>query len=208
MASTETRFSNNRIRLVSLVVLVLLLAGGLPYLLWTRSPQYALLRAYQAVSTHDLASFEEFVDIDGLTQDGVDDAVDVLMKPSGDAASSGREMERSLVPLLKPLLVSTLRRQLRDYISTGKVGQEFPADLAAPQAADLLHKVRQRDLRFGGLEGVTTQGPKATAGLKLLSRQAPGQVLVVRLQMNWYHHHWRVNRWDNVAEALAALRAG
>ncbi|RZJ91383.1 MAG: hypothetical protein EOO60_08045, partial [Hymenobacter sp.] len=55
-------------RLLLFVLLLAVVAGGYYYYAYLRnSPTSALLQAAKATQTHDLATFERFVDVDAVT---------------------------------------------------------------------------------------------------------------------------------------------
>jgi hypothetical protein len=82
-------------KLVLLIVLIALAAGGYYYYSSLKAgPDYALLQAAAATQTHDLATFERYVDVDALAGHLVDDVANqgsvlTSLMPGGSLAMHG-----------------------------------------------------------------------------------------------------------------------
>ncbi|RZK17142.1 MAG: hypothetical protein EOO56_18565, partial [Hymenobacter sp.] len=129
-------------KLVLLLLLLALVGGGYFYYKSLKTgPGYALMQAAAATQTHDLATFERYVDVDALTGHLVDDVANQgsmlsSLLPGGSLAMQGA------LRLLKPQLSKAAHKEIQRYVETGSLEA---ANAAAPK--------RLVNLSFTGLAG-------------------------------------------------------
>ena len=74
---------NRKIFITAAVVGVLLLAGGFFYWRFTSSPKYALLQISRAVENHDTQTFQQYVEMDHITSNVVDQTISLFSHEQG-----------------------------------------------------------------------------------------------------------------------------
>lgn len=100
------------------VLLALLIAGG-AYWYWTGTPQYSMLKIFEAVKSHDLEKFRTYFDVETVASHAVDD----LSSSSSNTQDIGgpgllaRLLGRTLGGLLKPELSHALANKINNYVA-------------------------------------------------------------------------------------------
>jgi len=194
-------------KLVLLVVLLAVLAGGYYYYNSLKSgPTYALMQAAAATQTHDLATFERYVDVDALTGHLVDDVANqtsssvlTALVPGGHFAMQGA------LRLLKPQLTKAAHAELTRYVETGSLEA---ANAAAPKRlvnlsfTGLASRVVSPDSKFKGIKYTTEKGDEALVGLEFTQPKFDTtMVLEVKLRKQ-ADGHWQANEITNTGEVL------
>lgn len=195
-------------RLVLLVVLIALAAGGYYYYNSLKAgPSYALMQAAAASQTHDLATFERYVDVDALTGRLVDDVVNqgsvlTSLVPGGSLAMSGA------LRLLKPQLTKAAHKEIQRYIETGSLDA---AAAAAPKRmvnlslTGLAGRVVGPDSKFKGIKYTTEKGNEALVGLEFTQpKYDTTMVLEVKL-LKQADDHWQVKEITNTSELVRGV---
>ena len=196
-------------RLVLLVLLLAVVAGGYYYYSSLKSgPTYALMQAATATQTHDLATFEQYVDVDALTGHLVDDiasqgtnsAVLTTLVPGGRLAMLGA------MRLLKPQLTKAAHAEIKRFVETGSLEA---ANAAAPRRlvnlsfTGLASRVVSPDSKFKGIKYTTEKGDnEALVGLEFTQPKFDTtMVLEVKLRKQ-ADGHWQAKEITNTGELL------
>ena len=196
-------------RLVLLVLLLAVVAGGYYYYNSLKSgPTYALMQAATATQTHDLATFERYVDVDALTGHLVDDvaaqgtnsALLTALVPGGHFAMQGA------LRLLKPQLTKAAHAEIKRYVETGSLEA---ANAAAPKRlvnlsfTGLASRIVSPDSKFKGIKYTTEKGDdEALIGLEFTQPKFDTtMVLEVKLRKQ-ADGHWQANEITNTGELL------
>lgn len=108
----------------ALVVLILLAISGAVYWYWTTTPQYSLNCIAKAAKQHDLVAFKKYVDLESVTNRGVNELVEVLMSDPDEVQNDFAGLAKSFVEALKPELVRQITAEIESYIETGKFENE------------------------------------------------------------------------------------
>ena len=197
-------------RFLLLVLLLALVAGGYYYYTTLRSgPTYALLQAAAATQTHDLPTFERFVDVEALTGHLVDDvasqstALGALVPGGGLALRSG-------LRLLKPQLAQAAHQELQRYVETGSLEAALaaaPKRMVNLSFLGLAKRVVSPDSKFKGVKYTTDKGDEALVGLEFTQpRYDTTTVVEVKLRKQ-PDGHWRATQITNTGALLQqALR--
>jgi hypothetical protein len=192
-------------RLVLLVLLLALVAGGYYYYNSLKSgPSYALLQAAAATQTHDLNTFERYVDVDALTGHLVDDVAD-QSSVLGVLVPGGRFAMQGALRLLKPQLTKAAHAEIKRYVATGSLEA---ASAAAPKRfvnlsfTGLAGRVVSPDSKFNGIKYTTEKGDEALVGLEFTQPKFDTtMVLEVKLRKQ-ADGHWQAKEINNTSDLL------
>ena len=151
---------------ILLVLLVLAVGGYLYYRQLRTGPEYSLMQAYKAVTDHDVATFERYVDINSVTGNLVDQVAE-QGTALGGLNPGGLAMTGAL-QLFKPQLARTARAQVKRYVETGSAQAAAEAGSAGPLNGSVLGlagKVVGEGSRFKGIKYIRKEGEQAFVGL-------------------------------------------
>jgi hypothetical protein len=194
-------------KLVLLVLLLALVAGGYYYYNSLKSaPGYALMQAAAATQTHDLTTFERYVDVDALTGHLVDD---VASQGSNSLLTAlvpgGRFALQGTLRLLKPQLTKAAHAELKRYVETGSLEA---ATAAAPKRlvnlsfTGLAGRIVGPDSKFKDIKYTTEKGDEALVGLEFTQpKYDTTMVLEVKLRKQ-ADGHWQAKEITNTGELL------
>jgi hypothetical protein len=172
------------------LLLFLLALGGGGWWYWTRTPQYSLREVGNAIKTHDLAKFQKYVDVDGVTNMLVDSFVSAALKNQKPAATqweqAGQNFGQGLIMMMKPRLAAEIKQKITELVEKPVDGQEVSASTS--------------------VERVQKQGKQATVDLRIIGRN--GQPLSFRLRLREMGGYWQVAEVLNAADILGAAGVG
>jgi hypothetical protein len=191
-------------RIILLLLLVAVIAGGYFYYQSLKAgPKYALVQAANAARTHDMATFERYVDVSSVTGSLVDQVTNQssalgLLNPGGFAFKGALRM-------LKPQLAQVARKEVQQYIETGSL--QGAADVAHSKGvmnislAGLVGKVASADSKFKDVKYVNEEGQQALVGLEF-TQPKYDTTMVVELKMLNRGDHWQVTEITNTGDLL------
>jgi hypothetical protein len=192
-------------KLPLLVILLVLVAGGYYYYNSLKTgPSYALLQAATATQTHDMATFERYVDVDALTSQLVDDVATqgsalTALVPGGSLAI------QSALHFLKPQLTKAAHREVQRYVETGSL--EAAAEATPKQSVNLsltglAGRLVGADSKFKGIKYTTEKNNEALVGLEFTQpKYDTTMVLEVKL-LKQADDHWQVKEITNTSELI------
>lgn len=191
-------------RVILLLLLVLVAMGGYFYYQSLKAgPKYALIQVANAARTHDMATFEHYVDVSSVTGNLVDQVADQgstlgLMNTGGLAFKSALRM-------LKPQLTQVVRREVQQFVETGSL--KGPSEAAASEGvmnlslAGLAGKVASADSKFRDIKYVKEEGEQALVGIEF-TQPKYDTTMVVELKMRNRGDHWQVTEITNTGDLL------
>ena len=194
-------------KLLLLVLLLALVGGGYYYYRTLKSgPNGALVAAAAAVQTHDMASFEKYVDVNSVTSHLVDDVTQhgsalTSLMPGGSLLMGGA------MKMLKPALAKAAHNEVQRYVETGSLEA---AQAAAPKRlvnvslAGLASKVVSPDSEFKGVKYTREEGDNAFVGLEI-TQPRYDTTMVVEVKMRRQGDHWQMTQITNSAELLQGV---
>lgn len=185
-------------------LLILIAAGGYWYYqkVIAGSPQYSLAQAANAVRTHDVATFERYVDVDKISRNLVDQ---VAAESSALAGLNVNEaLLRNALRLLKPQLAQSAQKEVRRYIETGSAeaaaaGQ--PIGNINVSVLGLAGRVIGPNPQFKGIKYVNKQDALTLVGLEFTQPQYD-TTLVLELKMQDQGDYWRVTEIANMGALI------
>lgn len=192
-------------RLVLLLLLVVVVAGGYFYYRSLQSgPGYALAQAATATQTHDLVTFERYVDVDALTGHLVDDVANqgsilTSLMPGGHFAMQGA------LRLLKPQLTKAAHKEIQRYVETGSIEAANAAAtkrLVNLSFTGLASRVVSSDSEFKGIKYTTEKGNEALVGLEFTQPKFDTTIVLEVKLLKQPDDHWQVKEITNTSEML------
>jgi hypothetical protein len=191
-------------KLLLLVLVLALAAGGYYYFTsLKKGPEGALAQAAMAVQSHDMATFEKFVDVNSVTSHLVDDVAQqgsVLssLVPGGSLAMGGA------MRLLKPTLAKAAHKEVQRYVETGSLeaaAAAAPKHLVNVSLTGLASKVVSPDSQFKGIKYSRQEGDNAFVGIEV-SQPKYDTTMVVEVKMRRVEDHWQMTQITNSGQLL------
>jgi hypothetical protein len=191
-------------RISLLLLLVLAIGGGYFYYQSLKAgPQFALAQVANAARTHDMATFEKYVDVNSVTGNLIDQVADQssalgMLNPGGFAFKSALRM-------LKPQLAQVARKEIQQFVETGSL--QGAAGGAASQEgmnislAGLAGKVASADSKFKDVAYVKEEGEQALVGIEF-TQPKYDTTMVVELKMLNRGNHWQITEITNTGDLL------
>ncbi|MFD2786872.1 hypothetical protein [Hymenobacter rubripertinctus] len=188
-------------KLLILIVLVAVAVGGYLYFYHVRTtPEYSLMQAYKALDDHDVAAFEQYVDVNSVTNNLVNDVTQNssalgLLNPGGLAM-------KGALSLLKPQLVQAARKEVQRYVETGSAeAAAAPRRLVNVSILGLAGKVVGEGSRFKGVQYTRQEGEQALVGLEF-TQPRYDTTLVLEVKMRNQGDHWQATEITNTGAIL------
>ncbi|MDU0372183.1 hypothetical protein ACFPAF_17400 [Hymenobacter endophyticus] len=188
-------------------ILILLLAalavgGYWYYRKLSTGPEYSLMQAYKAVTDHDAAAFERYVDVTSVTGSLVDQVAGQssalgLLNPGGIAM-------KGALRLLKPQLAQAARQEVKRYVETGSATaatEATPKRLGNVSILGLADKVVGQGSSFKGVKYSREEGEQAFIGLEFTQPRYDTTV-VLEVKMQDRGDHWQATEITNTGEIL------
>lgn len=188
-------------RLLLAAALLALLAGGYYYYTSLRnSPAAALLLAAKSVQTHDLPTFERYVDIDAVTS-GVADDVAQQSSSLTSLMPGGGLLFRGGLGLLKPQLAKAAHKEVQRLVATGSLQE---AQAAAPKRLvnvsllGLAGRLIGADSELKGVKYTNERGDtEAIVGLEFTQPRYDTTAVVEIVLRKQADGHWQAKRIAN-----------
>ncbi len=183
-----------------LLLLVLAVGGFAYYRYYTTTPTYSLLQAQRAVSAHDPATFEQYVDVESVAGG----LIEQVGQQRGllSAINPGSWLVKGLSAALKPALAAGARKQVDTYIATGSVEEARKAGAGKFSLAGVVSKVVSDSSEFKGVayENILPGG-MAEVGIEF-TQPRYDTTLLVKLRLADKGDHWQVKEIANAGEII------
>ena len=193
-------------RLLLFIVLLALAAGGYYYYRSLKQgPEYALLQAAAATKTHDMATFERYVDVNSVTGHLVDQLTNQssllgLLNPGG-------LMFKGALRLLKPQLSKAAHNEVQRYVETGSVeaaAEAAPKGLGRVSLMGLASKVVSPESAFKGVKYTRQEGEQAFIGLEF-TQPKYDTTMVMEVKLLHRGDHWQMTEITNTSDLLQGV---
>ena len=200
-------------RIILILLLAVVAAGGYYYYKSLKgSPEYALLQAAEATQTHNMNTFERFVDVDAVTGSLVDDMARQSSLISGLLPGGGLLLRGGL-GLLKPQLAKAAHAEVQRFVETGSLEE---ARAAAPKRLvnisflGLAGRVVGPDSHFKGIKYSNEEGDQAVVGVEFTQPRYDTTAVVAIELRKQADGHWQAKRIANTQDLLqqVARQAG
>lgn len=191
-----------------LFALLLALVGGGYYYYRTLKggPSGSLVAAAAAVQTHNMATFEKYVDVNSVSNHLVDDmtqqsAALTSLMPGGSLMMGGA------MKLLKPALARAAHDEVQRYVETGSIeaaAAAAPKRLVNISLTGLASKIVSPDSEFKGVKYTREESDNAFVGLEV-TQPRYDTTMVVEVKMRRQGDHWQLTQITNSAELLRSV---
>jgi len=194
------------------VLIVIVATGAVLYWQYTRTPKYSLWQVKKAIEQHDLASFEKYVDVEGIINSFIDQMLELLSdqeKPKDEWEQLGESIAKGLITLLKPQLTKIVRQQIADYVEIGKFKQEKKStESEGPEISlsEIWDKTGSEKNTFQGIAYIRKEGKIAYVGLKFFQEQYD-TTLILDLKMRHRGSYWQAAELSNFSEFMNKIDA-
>ncbi len=194
-------------KLLLFALLLALVGGGYYYYRTLKGgPSGSLVAAAAAVQTHDMATFEKYVDINSVTSHLVDDVTQqssmlTSLMPGGSLLMGGA------IRLLKPTLAKAAHNEVQRYVETGSLeaaAAAAPKRLVNISLTGLAGKVVNPDSEFKGVKYTREEGDNAFVGLEV-TQPRYDTTMVVEIKMRRQGDHWQMTQITNSGELLRGV---
>ena len=188
-------------KILLLLFVVAAVGAYLYYQNYTSSPKYSLLQAHEALEDHDMAAFEKYVDVSGLTGSLIDQLAEQRSLIGALNPASG--VIRQALRYMKPQLTQVARKEIEKYVETG----DFKKDPNAPKKkvdislSGLWHKVVSDSAAFKGVKYVKEEGQTALVGIEF-TQPRYDTTMVLEVRMRDQGDYWQVVALTNTADLL------
>ena len=193
-------------RLLLLIVLLALAAGGYYYYRSLKQgPEYALLQAAAATQTHDMATFEKYVDVNSVTGH----LVDQLTSQNSllGALNPSSMVFKGALRLLKPQLTKAAHHEVQRYVETGSLegaAEAAPTGLGPVSLAGLAGKVLSPESSFKGVKYRRQEGEQAFLGLEF-TQPKYDTTMVMEVKLLHRGDHWQLTEITNTSDLLGQV---
>lgn len=86
------------------------------YMYWLQTPQYSLIQIQDALKNKDIYAFQQYVDIDGIINRGVD--VYVVHGMKGEDSGFGQAFAVGMVEMMKPNLIARAKSEVIGFVES------------------------------------------------------------------------------------------
>lgn len=166
-----------KISLLIIAVSILIITVLVGYFVYARTPKYSLLQIRKAVATHDLDSFNKYVDIDSLL-DGISDV-------SFD--------NTDFVNSLKSQMAQLIKKQINVFVETGELEKRSDENLLGTRfIVEIYESIKNRKkIAFKGIVNCKEEGKIAYIGFKFISIGKDTSVILT-IKMRNKGSYWQV----------------
>lgn len=193
-------------RLLLFIVLLALAAGGYYYYRSLKQgPAYALSQAVLATQTHDMPTFEKYVDVNSVTGHLVDQLTNQSSLLS--LLSPGSMAFRGALRLLKPQLSKAAHSEVQRYVETGSVesaAEVAPKSLGHVSLLGLASKVVSPESAFKGVKYTRQEGEQAFMGLEF-TQPKYDTTMVLEVKLLHRGDHWQLTEITNTGDLLQGV---
>ena len=181
MIGEDPRVNRKRIKFGVALLLFCGLAAGLWY--YVQTPQFTMVQIVDSFEGHDLATFEKYVDIDGISAGVLDQYLGALARTDRGVAVTADTKQR---------LLRQLRAAIRRFVRTGR----YPR--LRGELRGLLPDIGTLRQRFRGIDDFRVRGRAASIGVQ--TRDGMG---TLRFELRKQGLIWRVSALNGLAGYFA-----
>lgn len=195
---------------ITIVLVITTLIGAVLYWQYTQTPEYSLLQAKKAVEQHDLASFEKYVDVEGIISSLIDQTLEMSTEEKeqqNEWEQLGEAIGKSLITLIKPQLTKIIKQQIVKYVETGRFEEKKKGrkpEEPENSLSDLWNGLSRGKSVFKGIAYVKKEGKIAYVGLELFQEKYDTS-LILDLKMRDKGGYWQVAEISNFSEFMRKL---
>ncbi|GAC1377245.1 MAG: hypothetical protein NVSMB30_23820 [Hymenobacter sp.] len=156
------------------------------------------------MQTHDMATFEKYVDVNSVTTHLVDDVAQqgsalTALVPGGGLLLGGA------MRVIKPALANAAQQEVQRYIETGSLeAAAAPKRLVNLSLTGLVGRVVSPESEFKGIKYTREEGDNAYLGLEV-TQPKYDTTMVVEVKLRRQGDHWQMTQITNSAELLRSV---
>lgn len=191
METTETNVlpkSGISRKIIAIILLICIAAGASAwyFLYFTKTPEYSLNIIKDAVEKHDVASFNQHVDLDSLLSRGFDDLLSAMIESDKSMKPEAKQMISGFAQMLKSPITSSVKDAIVRYVETGKWAAEGSENQEANHAEIAPDKIAEntglKDASYRGIAYSKKDGKTAMVGVTIYD-QSIDKESVLDIQM-------------------------
>ncbi|HMM22959.1 MAG TPA: DUF3298 and DUF4163 domain-containing protein [Selenomonadales bacterium] len=197
---------------IAVALISIIIAGlGFYFLYWRNTPEYSLQVIAKAIRTHDLATFEKYVDMDSLISRAIDQTIDAVTNNTEDQNPNIQNMFRGFAQMVKPMLIANAKEEIKSYIEKGNFdsGQTKPQDKTQKIGPDI--NIGEKYInpggdtpQFKGIDYTKKDGKIAVVGLKLYYPKFESDV-ILEIKMRERDGYWQATEISNLKDFLTNI---
>lgn len=193
---------------VILIVVGLIIIGLAGYYWhWTHSPKYSLWQIKKAVKTHDMDSFNKYVDIESVVDRLIDQALEGKLgetkAPSNQWEAAGQNLASGLIKFMKPQLTKVAKDEIASYIEKGTPDIKQAQDQGNNKDADsFINKPGLYEGQYAGVSYVKKDGKIAVVGVEM-DYSVYDAKLILDIKMREKNGYWQVAELSNYSEFMS-----
>lgn len=205
----STKTDSKRIYIVAIIVVIV--AGLLTYFLyWKKTPEYSLGIIRDAITTHNVATFQRHVDLDTLLSRAFDDVVLGGLEKEGNDVKS---MAAGFAQAFKQPTVSALKDGVKRYVESGsfEVNNQPTTDAQASASTD---KISPKDFSkksgltsadYRGVAYTKKDGKIAVVGIKIWEKQVAKEFVLDVKMRELDDGTWQIAEVSNLSAYVSLL---
>ncbi|NHZ84919.1 MAG: hypothetical protein GWP19_03450 [Planctomycetia bacterium] len=196
---------NKKNLLISLTVLIVVIAI---FFFWqfTKSPKYSLMQVNKSFKQHDLVKFEKYVDVEGITDNIIDQALESDTKDDSPT-DLWAKIGEGLVMLLKPQLSKIAKQEVAKLVETGNIeidktdndSEDYNFSLS-----EYWNLTKGEKAEFKGIDYIKKEGKIALVGINIFQKEYETD-LIIELKMRDKGNYWQIAQINNFNEFVGAL---
>lgn len=194
------------------VAVLLAVGAGFGFMRYRASPSYALGQIRAAVEDRDRLRFEEYVDLDGLTNSAVDA---VMAQTMGTMASEstdgwgalGMALGSAMMAQVKPALATSAKTAVLRSVESGSMDSVWSIAASAekgPSPTVVSNALGAAPGAFSAAELLDRRGNRAILGIRIRAEFAD-TLLLLRLGMTRGDGPWRVTEFVDLPGYLSEV---
>ncbi|MFC7666647.1 hypothetical protein ACFQT0_03840 [Hymenobacter humi] len=158
------------------------------------------------MQTHDMATFEKYVDVTSVTSHLVDEVTQqgsalTSLVPGGGLILGGA------MRMIKPTLAKAANEEVRRYVETGSLeaaAAAAPKHLVNVSLTGLASRVVSPESEFKGIKYTREEGDHAFVGLEI-TQPKYDTTMVVEVKLRRQGDHWQMTQITNSGELLRGV---
>lgn len=175
---------------VAVLFAITLCVAGVFHFWLPKTPEFALYKTAVALKNHNYEEFEEFVDIESVVNNFVDESVASVRKEvikSGDSPTFADNFAEGLLHMMKPALVSAAKAQVKLTVEKGLHEKGLEVKFDKPDLFDIAFKQKYGDIAIKKLASTDKKATfrlsreKQTLDIKLTNKKDGWMITSVKL---------------------------
>ena len=184
-------------------------AGFWYFRYYTKTPQYAVKMIRESAASHDLKSFQKYVDTDAIVDEACNIFLSELLDSEQSVSVESRGAFGSFVKMFKPPLATGLRSAIYGFVKTGELGkpsEKTDDSDAAVDPARILEKTGLKNIEFHGADDVIHDGAdSATVTMRVYQSDVREDFPLKVILKKQEDGSWRAAQIENLSEFIGRV---